>query len=320
MAPAGGWQKYDKIYYTTNCTVPTESSTLYSSPFTITTTTKVKARLFRKGCYIPSDVVMETYTKSQKVATPTISPDGACFERAQVVTLSCTTVGAVIYYTTDESTPTESSTKYTAPFTVTKDTTVKAKAFKSGVCWYPSDTAMACFILKRTVPTPTISPNGGCFEGSVRVTLSVNLDCATIYYTLDGSDPTEQSIKYNKGGSGPFTLTKDTTVKAKAFKDGMAPSQTATAEYLITAEQVPPLVAVRHGLLRGRFSRPVIPASVTVTDGQGNDYTGSLTLIPSDAPTAWTVTVPAEVARTFHVHAEFVGGGTATFSVSLSRD
>ena len=67
------------------------------------------------------------------VFTPT-SPTPTEFPTSQqTVTLECATTGATIYYTTDGSDPTTSSTVYTAPFTVTGGTTVKARAYMTGL-------------------------------------------------------------------------------------------------------------------------------------------------------------------------------------------
>ncbi len=74
-------------------------------------------------------------------ATPTISlPDGAVVTGTVVslktvadVTLSTATVGADIYYTTDGSTPTTASTRYTGPVTIDKAVTIKAIAVKTGL-------------------------------------------------------------------------------------------------------------------------------------------------------------------------------------------
>lgn len=65
------------------------------------------------------------------VATPTITPGTGSYEESQTVTITTTTEGADIYYTTDGSEPTESSTKYTGEFTVSETTTIKAIAVKA---------------------------------------------------------------------------------------------------------------------------------------------------------------------------------------------
>jgi hypothetical protein len=79
-----------------------------------------------------------------------------------------------------------------------------------------------------TVTTPVISPGGGMFNGSVEVSIATATPGAAIRYTLDGTEPTEQgSQEY----AGPFTIDTTRTVKAKAFKVGLADSATATAGF-----------------------------------------------------------------------------------------
>ncbi len=68
----------------------------------------------------------------QTVATPTFSPAEGIYFEAQNVSISCTTEEAAIHYTTDGTEPTESSSLYNTPITISESTTLKAKAFKSG--------------------------------------------------------------------------------------------------------------------------------------------------------------------------------------------
>lgn len=65
-------------------------------------------------------------------ATPTFEPDGGTYSGSQTVTISCSTDGAVIRYTTDGSSPIESSTEYTGPITVDQSMTLSARAYAPG--------------------------------------------------------------------------------------------------------------------------------------------------------------------------------------------
>ena len=65
-------------------------------------------------------------------AKPKMTPDGGKFSGSVKVRLKTTTPGAKIYYTTNGKTPSKSSTRYTKPFTLKMNTTVKAFAVASG--------------------------------------------------------------------------------------------------------------------------------------------------------------------------------------------
>ena len=60
--------------------------------------------------------------------SPTITPAGGVYPAAQLVSIADTTSSAVLYYTLDGTTPTSSSTKYTAPILVNTDETIKTIA------------------------------------------------------------------------------------------------------------------------------------------------------------------------------------------------
>jgi hypothetical protein len=80
---------------------------------------------------------------------PTFSPAGGAYKAAQTVTLTTATTGASIYFTTDGSEPSTSSTLYTGPLSVTVNTTIKAIAAGTvgGITYAPSARASATYTI-----------------------------------------------------------------------------------------------------------------------------------------------------------------------------
>src|SRR5206468_3957465 len=140
----------------------------------------------------------------QSVAPPSFNPAGGSFAGSVTVTMSTTTSGASIYYTTDGSTPTTASTPYTGPVPLTTTTTLRAMAAASGMS--NSSVTSATYTIVQPAAPPTFNPAGGTFAGSVAVTMSTATSGATIYYTTDGSTPTTASNAY----TGPVPLTTTT--------------------------------------------------------------------------------------------------------------
>ena len=90
-------------------------------------------------------------------------------------------------------------------------------------------------VVKETVATPAITPNGGELKyGNNTVSIACDTDGATIYYTIDGTEPTTSSTKY----TGAFTLSSNATVKAIAVKSGWNNSDVASASFTYTVETV----------------------------------------------------------------------------------
>ncbi len=85
------------------------------------------------------------------------------------------------------------------------------------------------------VSRPVFSPEEGTYANSVTVTISCDTEGADIYYTTDGSNATTGSTRY----TGPITLTKTTTLKAIAAKEGMNNSYQQTATYSVYDPSAP---------------------------------------------------------------------------------
>jgi predicted extracellular nuclease/endonuclease I len=76
-----------------------------------------------------SDIVQDSSVVQKVVATP----GAGMIKKGDSVTLTTGTTGAKIYYTTDGSEPTVTSTEFTAPILINSDTTIKAVAVKQGL-------------------------------------------------------------------------------------------------------------------------------------------------------------------------------------------
>ena len=102
-------------------------------------------------------------------------------------------------------------------------------------------------VTKGAIPQaalPAISPSAGTYSSPISITVGCDTPGASIYYTVDGSVPSETSFAYPASGfsiSGADGTQK--TVKARAFKSGYTPSDTASNTYTFEGGGQPDLVA-----------------------------------------------------------------------------
>jgi PKD repeat protein len=82
---------------------------------------------------IVDDITWTGYGGAASVATPIITPASGDYFDPINVSMSTSTDGASIYYTTNGDDPTDGSTLYSTPFAVSTTTTVKAIAYKAGM-------------------------------------------------------------------------------------------------------------------------------------------------------------------------------------------
>ena len=200
------------IYYTIDNSEPTTTSTAYTAPFSVTSPTTVKA--IATHATLDPSVVAELVIP--QVATPTIQNNGN-----NAVSITTETVGATIYYTTDGTTPTTSSTEYTVPLTENiSGVTIKAIAVKEGMI--TSVVGSNAVILQCAEPVIARSGNDG-----FTISCSFPASDVTIYYTTDGSAPTTSSSSISSGGIVSSTL--PVTVNAMAVATNYDNSDVATA-------------------------------------------------------------------------------------------
>jgi hypothetical protein len=228
------------LYYTIDGTPTTTSSAIYLGPITVKATETVKA-LAMAQAYGLSAVAAATYTITPPAATPTFSPVAGTYTTAQMVTISDTTIGATIYYTTNGTIPTTASTKYTTTISVSATETLKAVALATGGSL--SAVASAAFTITPSggnnfmppAATPTFSLAAGIYNSERMVTIGDTATGATIYYTTDGSVPTTSSTQY----MGAIRVSTSKTLKAAAIAKGNSLSAVASARYTIQLTPTP---------------------------------------------------------------------------------
>jgi len=238
------------IYYTTDGSAPTQSSALYTGAMTLTNSAVVKAAAFKSG-YNPSAQTSASFTVNQpqpfdfsltnsgnKSVTAGSSVTNAINATlvsgsAQAVTFSISGLpsGASGSFSNASCSPSCSSA-----LTITSSDSTPGGSFPVIVSasggGVTKSTSFSLAVNLPTVATPTISPSGGTYTGSVSVTLQTTTAGASIYYTTDGSTPTQSSTFY----TGAMTLTNSGVVKAKAFKSGYNASSEAGATFTIVPQ------------------------------------------------------------------------------------
>ena len=216
------------IYYTTDGSTPTTTSAVYSTPISVSSNTTIKAIAAASG-FSQSAVGTAAYTINlPQAATPAFSPAAGTYTSTQSVAISDTTAGATIFYTTNGSTPTTSSTKYTAPISVSSSQTIKAIATASGFSQSSVGSAAYTINLPQAA-VPTFSPAGGTYASAQSVTLGDTTAGATIYYTTNGSTPTTGSTVY----TAPISVSASQTINAIAVASGLSQSSVGSASYTI---------------------------------------------------------------------------------------
>jgi len=199
-------------YYTTNGTIPTTLSSVYSGPITISVNTAL--RFFSRDAAGNNEVVQtQTYMIDTIAPVTTASPGGGAYASAQSVTLTCSDSNsgcAATYYTTNGTTPTVTSPTYAGPITISANTTLRF--FSRDNAGNSGAVQTQIYAIDSGAPTTTASPAGGTYASAQVVTLACvdsNPGCAATYYTTNGTTPTTLSPVY----TGPITISTNTTLR-----------------------------------------------------------------------------------------------------------
>jgi hypothetical protein len=162
------------IRYTLNDVTPGTSDPIYAGPISVSSTKKIKAIAYATGLN-PSGVTTADFTIS--AMPPSFSPAPGAYSGAQSVSLTSSTTGATIRYTTDGSDPNTSSPVYVNPISVTATTTIKAIAVKTGIA--SSSITTGNYQIGVVVGTPAwasvaFAPRTAAFVYGFEMTASAN--------------------------------------------------------------------------------------------------------------------------------------------------
>src|SRR5229473_598320 len=173
--------------------------------------------------FLDSPLASATYTIPTSAATPTFSLPGATYTWPHGITISDSSPGVTIYYTTNGSTPTTASPVYTTQVQLSTATTLQAMASGNGFAASPVASATYVFQCAK----PTFSPAAGVYNSAQSVTIADSSPGVTIYYTTDGSTPTASSPVY----TAAIPVSATTTIQAIAKRSGFLDSPLASATY-----------------------------------------------------------------------------------------
>jgi alpha-tubulin suppressor-like RCC1 family protein len=176
------------IRYTVDGTAPTSSSTLYTTPISIDTTTTISAKAFKSGL-ADSATATALYTIQEMVDAPVVSPAGGTYAGPTTVTVTASPE-ATIYYTTDGSEPTTTSPAYTGPITIATNTTLRVRAFLAG--WSPSAIVTEVYEITADTTAPVITaslsptPNAA---GWNKAPLTITFNCTDAGSGIESCSP-----------------------------------------------------------------------------------------------------------------------------------
>jgi hypothetical protein len=289
------------LRYTMDGTDPTNASPEYVSPLIIPAgvITTVKVRGFKQD-WIPSAIETAVYTISPQVVfvDPIFTPASG-MDAVSVSIGTTLPANAIIYYTLDGSTPTEASAVYSAPILIPVGiaTIIKARAF--AVNYSPSNVVVAAYNA-NILPTPVFTPAAGTYSTVQNISISVAIPSSTIYYTLDGTDPTTASTLYTAPVA--LQLNQIYNFRAKAYKTGYFESPVAVATYNMTGVVADVAFSIPGGTYSGAqsvaLSTTTVDAIIRYTlDGTEPTATSTRYYTPIDVPAMTTTTIKAKAFK-----------------------
>lgn len=167
--------------------------------------------------------------------TVSASPGAGSYDGPREITLTASE-SAVIYYTTDGSTPTAVSSVYGGAITLARSATLNYVAVDGA--GNAGAVVASAYVITADITPPTVAaaPPGGSYTGAQQVTLSAD-EVATIYYTVDGGAPGLSSMLY----SGAISVESTTSVRFFAVDVSGNRSVSGSADYSIVTPTPTPV-------------------------------------------------------------------------------
>jgi hypothetical protein len=307
------------IYYTTDGTTPTLNSAVYYGPITVNATETIQA-IATATNYSQSLVASAIYTIEPQATPPVFSLASGSYTSVQTLSITDTTPGAVIRYTTDGTPPTIYSTIYSNPISVSSTETIQAIAIANG--YLKSTTTSASYSITLPAATPTFSLAQGSYTSPIIVIISDATKGATIFYNTDG---VTWAIY-----TGPITVSTTETLQAGAAAVGYGDSAIASATYTIMktpaiAWTTPTPIAYGTPLSAAQLNATSpVPGTFTYSPATGkvlNAGTQNLTVTFTPTDTADYVTATDSVILTVNKAAPSISWTTPpaiTYGTALS--
>jgi hypothetical protein len=191
-----------------------------------------------------SDVTVNATFNCTAPADPTFSVATGSYTTLQNVSISCATAGATIYYTTDGSTPTNSSTQYTGAIAINSTTTLKAIAY-IGTC--ASNVVSATYTM--SLPTYTVTCATGLTGGSIAanpasavegttITITATPESGYFLATITATDGNNTDVPVTiDGNTGTFTMPASNVTVTATFTQGFHVTLNQTPNGTISADQ-----------------------------------------------------------------------------------
>ena len=169
-----------------------------------------------------------------------------------------------------------------------------------------------------TVAAPQADPQAGAVASGTEITLTCATADAQIYYTLDGSDPTNSGTRQEYSAENQPTIKEDCTLKAVAVLGGVS-SAVQTLEYTVKTESTAPIANGDQVVIYAPAYNKALSSKKTGYYNVGTDITVKAdgTVTGYGASDIWTVVANDDGTYSFQQNGENIGLADSHASMDL---